>query len=58
MSRKTLCICLAVAILSFCLGYLKSKVDYVNMRTVTDFSATETGLTLFTSSGDSYYWER
>ena len=32
--------------------------DMLNMNTVTDFEATETGLMLYTSNGDGYYWEK
>ena len=31
--------------------------DMLNMNTVTDFEATKTGLMLYTSNGDGYYWE-
>lgn len=31
--------------------------DMLNMNTVTDFEATETGLTLYTKD-DSYYWKK
>ena len=32
--------------------------DMLNMNTVTDFEATKTGLLLYTSNGDGYYWEK
>ena len=32
--------------------------DMLNMNTVTDFEATKTGLMLYTSTGDGYYWEK
>lgn len=32
--------------------------NYIDMRTVTDFKATETGLQLYTANGDGYYWEK
>jgi hypothetical protein len=32
--------------------------DMFNMNTVTDFEATETGLTLYTKDGSGYYWEK
>lgn len=32
--------------------------DILNMNTVTDFEATETGLTLYTKDGSGYYWEK
>ena len=37
---------------------LPSRENYLNMETVVDFDATETGLTLYTSDGSGYYWER
>ena len=35
-----------------------SRENYLDMRTVTDFEATETGLMLYTQDGSGYYWER
>lgn len=32
--------------------------DILNMNAVTDFETTETGLLLYTSNGDGYYWEK
>lgn len=32
--------------------------NYVDMRTVTDFTATENGLMLYLNNGYGYYWER
>lgn len=32
--------------------------DILNMNTVTDFEATETGLTLYTKDGSGYYLEK
>lgn len=32
--------------------------DMLNMNTVTDFEATKTGLMLYTSNGNGYYWEK
>lgn len=32
--------------------------DMLNMNTVTNFEATKTGLMLYTSNGDGYYWEK
>ena len=34
------------------------NTDMLNMNTVTDFEATETGLTLYTKDGSGYYWEK
>lgn len=44
---------------AFLLGKsVPDKENYLNMETVTDFKATETGLMLYTANGDGYYWER
>ena len=32
--------------------------NYVDMREVIDFDATDTGLIIYISDGSSYYWER
>lgn len=37
---------------------LPPRENYLNMETVVDFDATETGLMLYTSDGSGYYWER
>ena len=44
-------------------GYVDTTTDnfynnYLDMRTVTDFETTETGLQIYTSDGPRYYWER
>lgn len=44
-------------------GYIDTTTDnfynnYLDMRTVTDFETTETGLQIYTSDGSRYYWER
>lgn len=36
----------------------QNSKDMLDMRTVTDFDATDTGLTLYTKDGDGYYCER
>lgn len=36
----------------------QNSKDMLDMRTVTDFKATDTGLTLYTKDGDGYSWER
>ena len=35
-----------------------SRENYLDMETVVDFNATETGLMLYTQDGSGYYWER
>lgn len=32
--------------------------NYIDMRTVSDFEASENGLHLYTNDGNGYYWER
>lgn len=50
---------LALTTSAFLLGKsMPDKENYLNMETVTDFKATETGLMLYTANGDGYYWER
>lgn len=44
-------------------GYIDTTTDeffnnYIDMRTVTDFEASENGLHLYTNDGNGYYWER
>lgn len=36
----------------------QNSKDMLDMCTVTDFKATDTGLTLYTKDGDGYYCER
>lgn len=36
----------------------QNSKDMLDMRTVTDFKATDTDLKLYTKDGDWYYWER
>ena len=44
---------------AFLLGKsMPDKENYINMESVVDFDATETGLMLYTANGDGYYWER
>ena len=33
-------------------------INYVDMRKVTDFTATEYGLQIYLDDGSGYYWER
>lgn len=50
---------LALTASAFLLGKsMPDKENYINMETVTDFDATETGLMLYTQDGSGYYWER
>lgn len=44
-------------------GYIDTRSEeflnnYVDMRQVTDFTASENGLQLYMSDGSGYYWER
>ena len=32
--------------------------NFIDMREVVDFKATETGLMIYLENGDGYYWER
>lgn len=62
MAKKVIgCITLtaAISVAAFLLGKsMPDKENYINMETVVDFKATETGLILYTANGDGYYWER
>ena len=61
MKKKIAYIALTLALTAsaFLLGKsMPDKENYLNMETVTDFDATETGLMLYTANGDGYYWER
>jgi len=61
MRKKIAYIALTLALTAsaFLLGKsMPDKENYLNMETVTDFKATETGLMLYTANGDGYYWER
>ena len=65
MKRKIVYgVCMVVAIApAFLIGMktaqpTQNSKDMLDMRTVTDFKATDTGLTLYTKDGDGYYWER
>lgn len=50
---------LALAMSAFLLGKsMPDKENYINMESVVDFDATETGLMLYTSDGSGYYWKR
>lgn len=60
--KKKIAYCIITAVISmaaFLVGRTMPDVNrYMNMETVTDFSATETGLLLYTEDGSGYYWER
>lgn len=61
MKKKIAYIVLTLALTTsaFLLGKsMPDKENYLNMETVTDFKATETGLMLYTQDGSGYYWER
>ena len=50
---------LALAVSAFFVGQkYPSRENHINMESVTDFEATESGLMLYTSTGDGYYWEK
>ena len=61
MKKKITYITLTLALTAsaFLLGKsMPDKENYLNMETVVDFDATETGLMLYTQDGSGYYWER
>lgn len=61
MKKKIAYITLTMALTmsAFLLGKsMPDKENYLNMETVVDYAATETGLMLYTSDGSGYYWER
>lgn len=61
MKKKIAYIALITALTAsaFLLGKsMPDKENYINMESITDFKATETGLMLYTSDGSGYYWER
>nr|WP_142411327.1 hypothetical protein [Clostridium sp. Marseille-P7770] len=48
-----------ISMAAFLLGRnCPSEDKFLNMETVTDYAATETGLMLYTQDGSGYYWER
>lgn len=60
MKRKTLYVStLALALAgAFLLGKsMHDKEKYLNMETIIDYNATDTGLMLYTADGNGYYWE-
>lgn len=61
MKKKIAYIVLTLALTAsaFLLGKsMPDKENYLNMETIIDFNATETGLMLYTQDGSGYYWER
>lgn len=61
MKKKIIYITLTMALTTsaFLLGKsMPDKENYINMETVVDFDATETGLMLYTQDDSGYYWER
>lgn len=61
MKKKITYITLTLALTTsaFLLGKsMPDKENYINMESITDFDATETGLMLYTRDGSGYYWER
>lgn len=61
MKKKIIYITLTMALTAsaFLLGKsVPDKENYINMESITDFDATETGLMLYTQDGSGYYWER
>lgn len=65
--KKAILIGAAVAIVAAVCANSENYIDtksndfinnYVDMRSVTDFELTETGIILYTGDGSGYYWER
>lgn len=54
--RKGILIVLLVLV-SFCAGRWHND-NYIDMSTIVDFDASETGLMLYDVNGEGYYWER
>ena len=48
----------AALVAAFLLGRNTHGGEYLNMNSVTDWNITETGLMLYTASGNEYYLER
>lgn len=49
----------AISVAAFLLGKNCPNMNkFLDMETVVDFDATETGLMLYTQDGSGYYWER
>ena len=65
MKVKTLAVISCVFTIGFFVGMAVPEntsyadaPDYLDMRSVTDFSATENGLMLYTGDGTGWYWEK
>lgn len=61
MTRKIVYITLTLALTASAFFVGKNfppRENYLDMETVVDFAATETGLMLYTQDGSGYYWER
>ena len=47
-----------ISMAAFFVGKNMPSENYLNMETVTDYSASENRLMLYTSDGTGYYWEK
>lgn len=47
-----------ISMSAFFVGKNMPSENYLNMETVTDYSASENRLMLYTSDGTGYYWEK
>lgn len=47
-----------ISMADFFVGKNMPSENYLNMETVTDYSASENRLMLYTSDGTGYYWEK
>lgn len=47
-----------ISMAAFFVGKNMLSENYLNMETVTDYSASENRLMLYTSDGTGYYWEK
>lgn len=65
------CICALISICALCTGFARKipenyinmeseefHENFIDMREVVDFSATEKGLAIYLENGEWYYWER
>lgn len=60
MKRKiiTLITAILISVVSFICGTRTNTEHHLNLQTVIDFEATESGLMLYTNDGNGYYLER